>query len=183
MMKRLPVGSKPAVDEAAWAVALRYGEFGYGELAADAGIGMDRAARLAAKWVALGLCEVSREARGGVRKLFRVLPDATVPAPRRRTVPENLWASMRGLKSFTPTDLAAHSSTPEVPVTRAAAQSYCQVLLRAGYLRVERTAVPGRRDAIYRLIRATGPRPPRERRVRAVWDDNLREYTHIGGAA
>jgi hypothetical protein len=42
-------------------------------------------------------------------------------------------------------------------------------------------ALPGRREAIYRLVRDTGPRPPRERRVRAVWDENLGEYTYISG--
>ncbi|MDP2064178.1 MAG: hypothetical protein Q8Q63_03405 [Phaeovulum sp.] len=41
--------------------------------------------------------------------------------------------------------------------------------------------MPGRREAIYRLIRNTGPRPPRERRVRAVWDDNLGELVLLNG--
>lgn len=182
-MARTPMtsGNRAAVNEAAWAIALRYEDpFGYAEIAADAHISVARASALVRLWVQEGRCEVVQEGHR-LRKLHRVVGRAArLPEPVG-TVPGNLWNSMRGLKSFSPVDLAAHSTTPDVIVTLAAAQAYCQTLLRAGYLRVERTAIPGRREAIYRLIRNSGPRPPRERRVRAVWDENLAEYTHIAG--
>jgi hypothetical protein len=88
---------------------------------------------------------------------------------------------MRALRSFSPTDVMAHSHTPEFEVSLGTAQEYCQMLARSGHLRVMTKALPGRREAIYRLVRDTGPRPPRERRVRAVWDENLGEYTYISG--
>ena len=44
-------------------------------------------------------------------------------------------------------------------------------------------ARPGVRAARYRLVRDTGPRAPRERRVRALWDDNERRYAHVPGTA
>jgi hypothetical protein len=90
---------------------------------------------------------------------------------------------MRGLKSFTPTDLCAHSTSPELVVTVDEATSYCRALCAAGYLGVARKAEPGRREAIYRLARNTGPKPPREKRVRAVIDDNTKDIVVIGQVA
>jgi hypothetical protein len=88
---------------------------------------------------------------------------------------------MRGLRSFTPTDIAAHASTDLVQVVTADAHAYCRVLLAGGYLRVERKASPVRKqEAIYRLIRNTGPRPPRAARVSAVVDDNTNSVTLLG---
>lgn len=90
-------------------------------------------------------------------------------------------ANLERIRAFSAIDLAAHSNTPEVAVTPEAAREYCQMLTRAGYLRVERAAIPGRREAVYRLIKNTGPRPPMERRVRAVFDENLGEIVHVAG--
>lgn len=181
---RVTAQTKAAIAEAAWAMAQRLGTFGYAKISAELNISMDRATEIVRGWEAEGA--VRRTVSGvRTRNMFAVNP-AFVRRPDPAalgSVVQNLWTSMCGLKSFTPTDLAAHSDTGTVKVSVEAARGYCQVLLRAGYLKVERTAIPGRRDPIYRLIRKTGPRPPRERRVRAVFDDNLGELVHVSGVA
>ncbi|PKP71904.1 MAG: hypothetical protein CVT82_00440 [Alphaproteobacteria bacterium HGW-Alphaproteobacteria-4] len=171
-----------ALADAAWAVALRLGTFGYAEISAELHVSMYQATEIVRAWEKDGAC-INIQRGVGRRNLYRVVAEfpRTREAGTGGSVPLNLWTSMRGLKSFTPTDLASHSSTVSVPVRLEAAQGYCQALLKAGYLKVERTAVPGRREAIYRLIRNTGPRPPRERRVRALWDDNLSELVLLNG--
>ena len=75
----------------------------------------------------------------------------------------------------------AMSCTDLVPVSLKDAHIYCQLLLKAEYLRVQQKAVPGRREASYRLIRNTGPLPPMERRVRAVIDQNEGKVTYLSG--
>lgn len=95
---------------------------------------------------------------------------------------ENMWRSMRGLRSFSPHDLVVHSTTPDVSVSEATAKSYCAMLLRTGFLRVERKASPmSGKQAIYRLIRNTGPKPPQIQRVKHVFDPNTRQVHVPGG--
>jgi len=174
--------TRAAIADAAWAVALRLGSFGYAEISAELHVSLWRASAIVRAWEQDGAC-INVQRGVGRRNLYRVVAEfqRTREAGTGGSVPVNLWTAMRGLRSFTPTDLAAHSSTASVPVKLEAAQGYCQALLKAGYIKVERTAVPGRREAIYRLIRNTGPRPPRERRVRAVWDDNIGELVLLTG--
>lgn len=93
----------------------------------------------------------------------------------------NLWRSMRGLSQFTPHDLALHSTTDSVLVAENTARTYCGMLLRANYLRVLEKAVPGKRQATYKLIRNTGPLPPQIQRVKQVYDLNLQEVTYYPG--
>ncbi|WP_413874135.1 hypothetical protein [Albidovulum sp.] len=184
-----PAEKRQAIEEAAWAAALRLKSFSYYALAADVGISFRWAMEIVRGWQRTGAVELLGPGHAG-RHEFRVAPGRTdLPA---RTRPDgtliragsavgNMWRTMRALKSFTPTDVMAHSHTPEFEVSPGAAQDYCQMLARSGHLRVMTKALPGRREAIYRLVRDTGPRPPRERRVRAVWDENLGEYTYISG--
>jgi hypothetical protein len=174
--------NRESVAEAAWALALRLTQFGYAEIAAEMKISIDQATRIVRGWDAQGALELLQSGPGQ-RKLWKVRPgsDRPAPAPRGRSAEENLWTAMRGLRSFTPTDLAAHASTDLVCVVTADAQTYCRVLLAGGYLRVERKASPARhQEAIYRLIRNTGPRPPRAARVSAVVDDNTNSVTLLG---
>jgi hypothetical protein len=174
--------NRESVAEAAWALALRLTQFGYAEIAAEMKISIDQATRIVRGWDAQGALELLQSGPGQ-RKLWKVRPgsDRPAPAPRGRSAEENLWTAMRGLRSFTPTDLAAHASTDLVCVVTADAQAYCRVLLAGGYLRVERKASPARhQEAIYRLIRNTGPRPPRAARVSAVVDDNTNSVTLLG---
>lgn len=182
-MARIRSEASQALEEACWAVALRLKTFGYAEISAQAGVSIAFATKVVRGWADDGRCKLIQQAAGKGRNLFAIDPEKVAKPAVRGTVVQNTWNSMRGLKTFTPTDLAAHSTTPTVAVSSTAARSYCQALLRAGYLKVIRTAIPGRREAIYRLIKNTGPRPPRERRVRAVWDENLGEFTHVAGAS
>lgn len=96
---------------------------------------------------------------------------------------ENIWRSMRGLTEFTPRDLAAHSTTPDVSVTEWTAKSYCSMLMRTGYLRVVKKADPSKgSQAIYRLIRNSGPKPPQIQRVKRVFDPNTGKVYDQGTA-
>ena len=59
------------------------------------------------------------------------------------------------------------------------ARAYCRTLLEAGYLRVVQQAIPGKREAIYRLKNATGPKAPRKRRITCIIDPNLSTITPL----
>lgn len=177
---RVTAETQAAVADAAWAVALRMTAFGYGEIEAELKISARQAVRIVRGWLDEGLL-VAVQSGPGLRSLWKAAPNAArPPRPKARTAEDNMWTAMRGLKSFTPTDLAAHSASPALPVDADAAQAYCRSLLAAGYLGVMRKAEPGRREAIYRLARNTGPKPPREKRVRAVIDDNTNAIVVIG---
>ncbi len=94
---------------------------------------------------------------------------------------ENMWRSIRGLPEFSPRDIAAHSTTPDVRVTEPTAKAYCSMLLKTGYLRVVKKAEPmAGRQAIYRLIRRSGPKPPQIQRIKQVYDPNT-GAVHIPG--
>lgn len=173
----------PEIEAVCWKIAMRLKTFGYAEISAEASISMDAATKFVREWVSNGKCVLHRNGTATGRKQFRVavaLQRAADPAlaPMRR-----IWTSMRKLKTFSPTDLSAHSTVDATAVTPASAAAYCQSLLWAGYLVVKRTAIPGQREAIYRLVRDTGPLAPRARRVRAVFDDNLGELVRVEGQA
>lgn len=184
--KNRPVETSPLYD-AAWATAQRLGTFTYHDLAAEAAISVERATDFVQHWErarAVEFLGLGTKRRKEWKVIAMALPPrshADGSAIRTSTVQGNLWRAIRGFRAFSAVDLAAHSNTPEVAVTPEAAREYCQMLTRAGYLRVERPAIPGRREAVYRLIKNTGPRPPMERRVRAVFDENLGEIVHVAG--
>lgn len=180
---RVTAQTKADVADAAWAVALRMKAFGYGEIEAELKISAKQAMRIVRGWDA-GCLLVPVQAGPGQRKLWRISPGTVLPAAvKGRTAEDNLWTAMRGLRAFTPTDLCAHSTSPDLIVTVEDATAYCRTLFAAGYLGVSRKAEPGRREAIYRLARNTGPKPPREKRVRAVIDDNTQAIVVIGQVA
>lgn len=190
-MKRAPIHSlrvtrdnRAAVIEAAWAVAQLHARWGYAEISAGVNITLEQATTIVRAWLRDGAIEVLEEVGTSNRRLFRIKPGFELVIKRTRSAEENMWTAMRRLRSFTPTDLAAHATTDAVTVEIARAQDYCRVLLGAGFLRVARKAQPSTgREAIYSLARETGPRPPVERRVRAVVDPNTDEVHLIGGAA
>jgi hypothetical protein len=102
---------------------------------------------------------------------------ANPPPAQRDVAPEdNLWRSMRLLKSFTALDLAAHSNAGGVEMTESKAGRYCRDLTAAGYLRATRKASPGKHAARYRLIRDTGPKPPKRVRKPGIEDPNTGEF-------
>lgn len=91
---------------------------------------------------------------------------------------EQMWRTLRLLTTDTNAiELAAHASTPAVPVDRVAANDYLQTLNTAGYLICTKEG-KGRGNggtlARYRIkpARNTGPRPPMVCRTRVVYDPN-----------
>lgn len=184
-----------AMNRALWATALRLGEFTYASLAAECHIDMRRSALLIRGWRKMRL--VAYKEVGTKRRHVFVLTAAAreVDLPANLLViepvasaAENLWRTARGLRSFGPKDLAVHSTTPQVNVTEEDAAKFCQMLLRGAYVRVLRKAAFTRKGGIvvktapiYRLVRDTGPCPPVERRVAAIFDPNLGQYMHVAG--
>lgn len=179
---RVTRDQQTAVAEAAWAAALGLPQFGYAEIAVAMKISHDQATCIVRGWAGEGRL-IAVQAGNGLRNLWSADP-AFAPKPARvsRSPELNMWTAMRQLKSFTPRGLlASGATTEETEVTLEMAQAYCRSLLAAGYLAVARKAVPGKTEAIYRLTRNTGPRPPREKRVRAMIDDNTEAVVVIGG--
>jgi hypothetical protein len=172
-----------AMSEAAWTVAMRYERFGYAEIAADLSISMAQASRIVRGWVKERAVEQTQEHSGKHRLMWRCVKDFVRIEPMRpRTPSENMWAAMRRLRSFTPSDLSAHATTETVQVSQSEAGTYCRSLLSAGYLAVVRPATPSvQREAIYRLANDTGPQAPITKRVAALVDPNSGETIVLGG--
>ena len=170
-----------SMADAAFAWACTVDSFGYSELTRQMGKSLTWARNRIGTWLKEGLIEVVEQPQNAPWT-WRVKEAAKVALPVRTRSPEdNLWTAMRQLKSFGPRTLAVHATTETVRVTTEQAQAYCRALLGAGYLAVAKRAVPGSNEAIYRLIRNTGPRPPREKRVRAVIDANTEQTIVISG--
>ena len=166
---------------AAWAVACRHERFGYAEIATDLHVSLKRASAIVGQWEREGAIQPLPEAPGR-RRMFVADRDYVRLDKRARSPEDNLWLAMRRIRNFSPSELAAHANTPTVEVSVQRAADYCRALLAAGYLRVARRAAPAmKREAMYILARDTGPRPPREKRVRAVYDPNTEETKLIGG--
>ena len=94
---------------------------------------------------------------------------------------ENMWRTMRMIGQFSPRDIAAHATTDIVSVTDTTAKAYCTKLLKAGFLKVVSKAQPPTKQAVYRLIRNTGPQPPMIQRTQQVFDPNTRKAYPVGG--
>lgn len=170
----------PEVEARAWALVQRVAVFGYAEVSAELSISMAAATKIVTGWMEEGRVRVQRGGSKGGRKLFELTPAYREPTDRASLIAAQLWTAMRGLKKFTPLDLKAHCRE-DLRVDLAEASAYCQALLRGDYLKVLRTAVPGQRDATYQLVRNTGPKAPREKRVAAVWDPNESAYAFVSG--
>lgn len=113
---------------------------------------------------------------------YRLVRDAGQHAPRvtpdgkdviQGSANQNMWRAMRSLSQFSPLDIQAHANTEAIQVSLKTAKGYCAALLKAGYLRVMRKAEMGQRQAVYKLIRNTGPKAPQIQRVKQVFDPNL----------
>lgn len=168
------------LEQAAWAVAQRLGTFKLYQLSAEAGVSVSTTTRYLRQWARRGL--VIREGTGRFIT-FSVVEGAPLLPPSREQSPErNMWTAMRLAGSFSPRELAAQATTDRLKVGEDEAVRFIRALLAAGYLRVVQTAIPNRRPAVYRLIRNTGPLPPRECRISAVWDPNKEAWVHLPGA-
>ena len=152
-------------------------------MAAATGQSIETVRRVLRSWVAAGA--VGRETAhvgGYVRYTFFGAPEAAPGAAGQRPMsPEQaMWTAMWMMTTFNPIDIAIHATAPERPVSTVMARDYCRALSRIGYLKVTRTAVPGKREASYRLLRKTGPVAPAIRRVRGVWDANCSAFLMLG---
>lgn len=113
------------------------------------------------------------------RRFYRVRSKACGEVAQVKSPEKSMWTTARKLPEFSPTDLVMYSNDADIQISEAEAKSYIQTLLKAGYLRVVCTAVPGKRAARYKLVKDTGPHPPIKRRVYVVWDQNVDEYAHV----
>lgn len=187
-MTSMPNQNKTGLREQAWEFIQGQTEFRAEDIMTAVGVVRSTAQKWIYQWERTKLIRVVRSERK--KRFFRVTGKQAELPPSFRTdmsaVPSqtaygNMWRAMRMIREFSPTDLAIHSTTDVVDVSDQAAKEYCRMLCRAKYLRVVEKALPGRREPRYRLINNTGPKPPREKRVRAVFDENLDDYTHIAG--
>lgn len=118
---------------------------------------------------------------------YRLIRNEGLEAPRVRRdgsrvtqglAQEQMWRTLRMMAADTNArELAAHASTPAIPVAEVAANHYLLDLARAGYLHCTQEGKgtgKGGIQARYRLKpgRNTGPRPPMVCRTRAVYDPN-----------
>lgn len=126
--------------------------------------------------------------KGGHRtpKRWKLARDAGAEAPRVRKdgtpvtmglAQEQMWRTLRLLRGDTNArELAAHASTPAVPVRETAAADYLRNLHCASYLRETKRGHGTGRGGVqsrYQLISNTGPRPPMVCRADTLYDPNL----------
>ena len=165
------------VQEAAWAHVQTLGEFTVPDLSRY-GISSGTARKYCRRWHREGRIRITDRMVDRAR-VYAVIENPVLDRnglPTKPSIEGNMWRSMRQLAEFSPTDIAAHSNVGIVSVDLKTAQAYCRDLLKAGYLHVRRKARPGARQAIYRLIRDTGPAAPARRRVSGVYDPNTEEF-------
>lgn len=133
--------------------------------------------------------ETRRERISGAaaRIWYRMERDCGAEAPRLKRdgspvtqglAQEQMWRTLRLLNGDTNArELAAHASSPNVPVSPAAAGDYLRNLRDAGYVKVTAEAkLNGRRGTTqerYCLAINTGPRPPMICRADCLYDPNL----------
>jgi hypothetical protein len=96
---------------------------------------------------------------------------------------DNMWRTMRMLAQFSPRDVAAHATTDIVNVSETTAKAYCTALMKAGYLKVVAKAAPPRKQAVYRLIKNSGPKPPMIQRTKQVFDPNTGKAIPLKGTS
>lgn len=126
----------------------------------------------------------------GTAKRYSLIKDAGFDAPRvkrdgkpckRGAGNEQMWRTMRILKTFTCAELAVNASTTKHQVKESTAVDYCGDLLKAGYLRV--VSGHGPVAVTYRLIRNTGPKPPIVQRIKQIYDQNQQKVVWTEEAA
>lgn len=175
-MDMRPLDQMTTTEQSAWDWAKDQDEFHVSDLSKMAGIGANSATKFLCHWESEGRIGLVRKVRNSrwFASVDKILARAAAQAPTlNKATPEgNMWRAMRGLKTFSPLDLAAHSNVGGIVIEEEDARRYCQQLLRVGYLRAVDKAIPGRRSARYRLIRNSGPLAPQHKRVRGIYDPN-----------
>ncbi len=134
---------------------------------------------------------IKRMQNAGYR--YTLVNDCGVEAPRlnadgKETLQgrgtENMWRTMKALKSFDYRELANASSTERVSVAPATAKRYLMHLSAAGYL-IEVKPATSNTPARYtlRASKNTGPKPPMVQRTHHVYDPNLKKIMWREGEA
>lgn len=160
----------------ALAEARRKGQFCYSDLAVVSGVDLRWVSHWAREWEAEGLIRcISGSGGGRAKKRFEVIAQGEITVPMQGDEIDQMWTVMRkSPQGFTPTDLIAQIT---VDTSIEDARAYCHSLLSGGYLRCVSKAVPKRREAVYRLIAATGIKAPRLKRLRCMVDPNTGKIT------
>jgi len=94
--------------------------------------------------------------------------------PRKNTFREKVWKLMRIMGNYTLTDLTTLAECPYENISH-----YHQCLVKAGYARQTGTKRQEGRpgfDKIFRLVKNTGPKPPIQKELRFLFDQNTGEY-------
>ncbi|MDL3984612.1 hypothetical protein [Shewanella xiamenensis] len=119
--------------------------------------------------------------RGPKPKRYAVVSQGRFAQSKRRhgDSQQRVWQSMRILRNFTYSDLVATAE-----VSKGIANSFCNLLMRFGYVRQIRanpTNLPVQERsgqyAVYRLVKDTGPIAPKRQDI-FLFDANLKEYLH-----
>ena len=160
----------------AWSEAERRGQYTHADLAVAAGVSDRWISVWSQEWTAEGKVRcIDGEGPGRTRKRYEVTAPGEIITPMQGDATDQMWTVMRkSPQGFTPTDLLAQIA---VEATIEDARAYCHSLLAGGYLRCTSKAVPKRREAVYRLITATGIKAPRLKRLRCIVDHNTGKIT------
>lgn len=89
-----------------------------------------------------------------------------------------MWRCMRVLKAFNATQLAQAASVEDFTVNASTAKTYIGYLAQAGYLATVTPSRPGV-QAVYRLVRNTGPHAPAITRRKVVFDRNTGTFAEL----
>lgn len=183
-MKR--TGKTSPQYDVAWNTAVTMNEFRLIDLIDKTGMAESTIRRWVMQWRMSGA--VVERGTDQLGKIFSVADRSSASMARLgarsdkvETAEGNMWRAMRMMREFSARDIAAHACTQTVPVHEGDALRYCDMLARAEYLRETRRALSSGRPALFRLIRDTGPRPPRARRVTGVYDANVDTFIQLGG--
>lgn len=157
-------------------------------------VGATQLARQSVREYVVGLCHAKYIKQEGETasssncktpiKLYHLIKDVGLEAPRVRRdgtlvtqgrSRRQIWATMRILGTFDHRSLAITASTEECPVAASEVTTYCQMLAKAGYLRLI-AGGKGSTPATYRMLpgQYTGPKPPQIQRIKSVYDPNLK---------
>lgn len=151
----------------------------------DRGCSAETAARYIRHWLKDGRVRVSRLARNNKRwySPSHLPPAGPQPVSGEATPEGNMWRAMRHLRQFNPTDVAAHANAGGIEVTVEKARAYCRQLTASGHIKALSKAIPGTREAHYKLLEDSGPRAPRPVRMAGILDPNTGAFAPSKGGA
>ncbi|WP_282094341.1 hypothetical protein [Epibacterium ulvae] len=164
-----------------WDLAKIHNEFSAFGLSAASGRTVEYVHRAIKEWINFGYVRETGR-KSGRKKLYETIRSDEPPVTNAKgealvlqTAEQSMWYVMRHHAIFSAEDvqMLAHSDASTVKLKDAV--RYCELLLGAGYLRIER---PASEDApvTYRLIRNTGRISPVMQTVDAIWDENTQQW-------